>query len=97
VRLAFAIIALALLIFYLLILARVVLDMTRSFARSWRPTGAVAMGLELIYLSTDPPVKALRRLIPPLRIGPVAIDLSVWLLLIAILLLRVQAHALAQS
>jgi YggT family protein len=94
VGLSFAIIALVLLVFYLLILARVVLDMTRSFARSWRPTGAAAIGFELIYLSTDPPVKALRRLIPPLRIGPVAIDLSVWLLLIAIYLLRLQALSL---
>jgi YggT family protein len=95
VRLTFAIIALALLVFYLLILARVVLDVTRSFARSWRPSGTVAIGLELVYLSTDPPVKALRRLIPPLRIGPISIDLSVWLLLIAVLLLRAEARRLA--
>jgi YggT family protein len=96
-RLTFGIIALALLVFYLLILARVVLDMTRSFARSWRPTGPVAIGLELIYVSTDPPVKALRRLIPPLRLGRVSIDLSVWLLLIAVFLLRGEARGLAHS
>jgi YggT family protein len=95
VHLTFAIIALVLLIFYLLIVARLVLDTTRSFARSWRPTGLTAVGLELIYISTDPPIKALRRLIPPLRIGPIAIDVSVWLLLIAVWLLRVQFHRLA--
>jgi YggT family protein len=80
--------ALALLILYLLLLARVVLDVTRSFARSWRPVGPAAVGLELIYSSTDAPVKTLRRLIPPLRIGGISIDLSVWLLLIGIWLLR---------
>jgi YggT family protein len=80
--------ALALLVLYLLLLARVVLDVTRSFARSWRPVGPAAVGLELIYSSTDAPVKTLRRLIPPLRIGGISIDLSVWLLLIAIWLLR---------
>jgi YggT family protein len=32
--------------------------------------------LELIYSATDPPIKALRRVIPPLRIGSIAIDLS---------------------
>jgi YggT family protein len=85
---AFAVAALALLVLYLLLLARVVLDVTRSFARSWRPVGPAAVGLELIYSSTDAPLKTLRRLIPPLRIGGISIDLSVWLLLIAIWLLR---------
>ena len=87
-RTAFAAIALALLLFYLLIIARVVLDLTRSFARQWRPVGTAAVGLELVYASTDPPVKTLRRLIPPLRIGTMSIDLSVWLLLVGVYLLR---------
>ena len=85
---AFAAVSLVLLVLYLLVLARVVLDTTRSFARQWRPVGAAAVGLELIYATTDPPVKTLRRLIPPLRIGSVSIDLSVWLLLISVYLLR---------
>jgi YggT family protein len=85
---AFALVALALLVFYLLLLARVVLDVTRSFARSWRPAGPAAVGLELLYSSTDPPVKTLRRLIPPLRIFGISIDLSLWLLLLATWVLR---------
>ncbi|MEP6852846.1 MAG: YggT family protein [bacterium] len=96
-RTAFAVIGLVLFVFYLLILARVVVDTTRSFARSWRPTGTAAVGFELVYLSTDPPVKALRRLIPPLRIGPIAVDLSVWLLLLTVFLLRAQAVRLAHG
>ncbi len=84
----FAAVALALLVLYLLILARVVLDVTRSFARQWRPVGSAAVGLELLYASTDPPVKTLRRLIPPLRLGAISIDLSVWLLLFSVYLLR---------
>jgi YggT family protein len=95
VHIAFAVIALLLLVFYLLILARVVLDITRSFARSWRPAGVAAIGVEMVYASTDAPVKSLRRLIPPLRIGPVSIDVSVWLLLITVLLLRTVAEHLA--
>jgi YggT family protein len=85
---AFALAALALLVFYLLLLARVVLDVTRSFARSWRPAGPAAVGLELLYSSTDAPVKTLRRLIPPLRIFGISIDLSLWLLLLATWVLR---------
>ena len=85
---AFAVAALVLLVVYLLLLARVVLDVTRSFARSWRPVGPAAVGLELIYSSTDAPVKTLRRLIPPLRFGGISIDLSVWLLLLIVWLAR---------
>jgi YggT family protein len=70
-----------------LILARVVLEATRQFARSWRPAGATAIGIELVYIATDPPVKLLRRLIPPVRLGGVSLDLSIMVLLLAILVL----------
>jgi YggT family protein len=49
----------------------------------------VLVVLEGVYSATDPPVKALRRVIPPLRLGGVAIDLSfVALLLICYILLK---------
>jgi YggT family protein len=67
------------------VLARFVVEATRQFARSWRPVGVAAVGIELVYIATDPPVKLLRRLIPPLRIGAVNLDLSVMILLLAIL------------
>jgi YggT family protein len=82
-------------LYFLLIVARVVIDVTRQFARSWRPAGVAAVGLEVVYSSTDPPVKLFRRLIPPVRLGPVSLDLSVWILLIAILALRWLALSLA--
>jgi YggT family protein len=90
-----AAIGLALLIFYLLVVARLVVEMTRSFARSWRPAGVAAVGLELVYVVTDPPMKLLRRLIPPLRLGGLSIDVSVIVLLIVIQILRVVAQSLA--
>jgi YggT family protein len=70
------------------VLARLVVEVTRQFARAWRPVGGAAVGVELVYMSTDPPMKLLRRLIPPLRIGGVALDLSIAVLLIAIVALR---------
>ncbi len=94
---AFSVAALLLLVFYLLLLARVVVDVTRSFARAWRPAGPAAIGLELLYSSTDPPVRTFRRLIPPLRIFGVSIDLSVWLLLLSAWLLRYFCLKLATS
>ena len=69
--------------YFLAILARFVVDWTRMFARSWRPPGIAAVGIEWIYIGTDPPIKALRRLIPPLRLGNFSLDLSIWILLIA--------------
>lgn len=90
-----SVVALVLYIYLLLIIARVVVEVTRQFARSWRPAGVAAVGLEVVYSSTDWPVKLFRRLIPPLRIGPVSLDLSIWILLIAILALRWLALSLA--
>ena len=46
-----AAIGLALLVFYLLVIARLIVETTRSFARSWRPAGATAIGLEVVYVS----------------------------------------------
>jgi YggT family protein len=74
-------------IYIVVILARFVVEATRQFARSWRPLGVAAVGLEIVYVATDPPVKLLRRLIPPLRLGSISLDLSILILLLAILAL----------
>lgn len=75
-------------IYIVLILARIVLDYTRQFARSWRPAGVAAVGMELVYIVTDPPIRLLRRLVPPLQLGTVSLDLSVIILLIVLIVLH---------
>ncbi|MGI8678070.1 MAG: YggT family protein [Jatrophihabitans sp.] len=75
-------------IYILLILARICLDWIRQFARSWRPAGTAAVGVELVYAATDPPIRLLRRLVPPLQLGTVSLDLSVIILLIVLIVLR---------
>ena len=92
-----AAIGFVLLVFYLLIIARLVVETTRSFARSWRPVGAAAIGLEVVYVITDPPMKALRRIIPPLRLGGISLDMSVLVLLIIVWILKDVAQNLAAS
>jgi len=92
-----AAIGLVLLVFYLLIIARLVVETTRSFARSWRPVGTAAIGLEVVYVITDPPMKALRRIIPPLRLGGISLDMSVLVLLIVVWILKDVAQNLAAS
>ena len=86
------IIELVLSAFIVLLFVRLIVDWIQIFARSWSPRGPVLVVLEGVYTATDPPVKALRRLIPPLRLGGMAIDLSfVALLVICWILLKINA------
>ena len=68
--------------FIALLFVRFIIDWVMVFARNWRPSGAAAAVLELAYSATDPPLKALRRVIPPLRLGSFALDLAFILLFI---------------
>ena len=69
--------------FLALLFVRFIIDWVMVFARNWRPTGIVAALLELAYSATDPPLRLLRRLIPPLRLGSFALDIAFLLLFIA--------------
>jgi len=70
------------------LIARFVIDWVQVLARSWRPRGMVLIVCEAVYTVTDPPLRALRRVIPPLRLGAVALDLSPMVLLIALWILQ---------
>ncbi|MCT1709712.1 MULTISPECIES: YggT family protein [Dermabacter] len=72
-----SVVYLAAYLFSILLLVRIGLEMIQSYARSFKPRGFVLVVCELIYTVTDPPVKALRSVIPPLRLGDVALDVSV--------------------
>jgi YggT family protein len=74
----------ALWFFFLLLIGRLVLDYIQMFARSWRPRGPLLVVAEIVYTITDPPLKALRRVIPPLRIGQITLDLSFLVLVILV-------------
>lgn len=75
-------------VFWFLLLARIIVEMIQSFSRDWRPSGVMAVIFEILFTITDPPVKGLRRLIPPVRLGAVALDLSVIVLFIGIIVLQ---------
>ncbi len=64
----------ALLVFFFALWARLILDIVQQLKRSWRPRGAGLVAASAVYTVTDPPVKFFRRILPPLRIGPVAFD-----------------------
>ena len=44
--------------------------------------------VETVFTLTDPPIKLLRRVIPPLNIGAVRLDLSLMITLILVLIAR---------
>jgi YggT family protein len=88
VSLFWSIVSSVLLVFLVLLFARFVVDWVMVLARSWRPSGLVAAGLEVVYSTTDPPLKAVRRVIPPLNLGSIRLDLGFMVLLIAVLILR---------
>ncbi len=87
----------ALLVFLLFLIFRLVMEYVFLLARSYRPSGLVAVVLELAYSVTDPPLKALRRVLPPLRIGQISLDLGFIVLFIVVRILMGVASNAAQS
>jgi len=78
---------LVVLVFFLLLLVRLVLDWVQLFARQWRPRGIALVVAEVTYSVTDPPLRALRRVIKPVSLGTIRLDLAFTVLMLAVLFL----------
>jgi YggT family protein len=76
VGIVFGLIYIALLLFLVTLIVRLVFDLVQMFARQWRPRGAALVTAHVVYSVTDPPLKRIRRLIPPLQLGGVSLDLA---------------------
>jgi YggT family protein len=74
-------------IYLLILIGRMIFGWIQVFARDWHPSGILLVLAESIFTITDPPLKFLRRFIPPLRLGMVAMDLSFMVLFIVVLIL----------
>jgi YggT family protein len=70
-------------VFIALLWVRFVVGWAQVFARSWSPRGPLLVALEVVFSATDPPILALRRVIPPLRLGSIALDLSFIIVMVA--------------
>jgi YggT family protein len=86
----FQVLYLVLYVFLLTLLGRFVLGAVLQYGRRWQPGRGAAAAMESVWTVTDPPLKALRRVIPPLRVGTVSFDLaSIVLLIILFVLMEV--------
>jgi YggT family protein len=74
-------------IFFVLLIGRLILDWVQVFARDWRPRGPMLVIAEAVYSATDPPLKAIRKVIPPLTLGTVRIDLAFLVLMLGVTIL----------
>jgi YggT family protein len=74
-------------LFLLLLFTRFVVDWVQVFARNWTPKGIVLVVLEVVYSITDPPILFIRRFVPPLRLGAIALDTSFIIVLVSVYLL----------
>jgi len=71
-------------IYFLLLIFRLIMEFVFQFSRSYEPRGPMLVVLETTYTLTDPPLRLVRRIIPPLRIGGVSLDLAFLVLIIVI-------------
>jgi YggT family protein len=74
-------------LFFISLIVRLVFDWVQVFSREWKPRGPALVVAEAVYSVTDPPLRALRRVIPPLRLGAVQLDLAFTVLFVAVLIL----------
>lgn len=75
-------------LFLYVLLARIIIDYVMMFSRTWRPQGLMLAIVDVIFQLTDPPLKFVRRFVPPLRLGQVSLDLAFIVLFFAVQILN---------
>jgi YggT family protein len=63
-------------IFLLILFARMILSWVPVLVRDWEPRGPMLVVAEVIYSITDPPLRALRKVLRPVRVGNMMLDLA---------------------
>lgn len=78
---AFVLLALswAIRIYMYVLWARLIIDWVLVLNPRIRPRGFWLVVFEIVYTLTDPPIKMFRRVLPPIRLGQISLDLG-WML-----------------
>jgi YggT family protein len=79
-------------VYLVLLIARLIFSWVQVYARSWHPSGILLVIAEGVYSATDPPLRFLRRYIPTVRLGSLALDLSFMLLFLVVYVLWQVSH-----
>jgi YggT family protein len=83
----------ALFLFFILMWARFILDLLTNFVRGFKPRGLLLVVAEVAYTVTDPPLRAVRKVLPPVRFGGVALDFGWSLVMLAVIILMAVVSA----
>jgi YggT family protein len=80
-------------LFLLFMIARMILSWVPVLVRDWQPRGALLVVAEAIYTVTDPPLRLLRKVLRPVKIGTMMLDIAfLGLWLAVIILMRVNSY-----
>jgi len=74
--------------YFFALVARLFIDLALSVNPSLRPSGILLPIVEIIMTITDPALKLVRRIIPPIRLGAIQLDLGWTALVFAIFFLQ---------
>lgn len=83
-----ALVALLIDLYIYVLIGRIIIDYVMMFSTSWRPRGLMLGVVDFVFSITDPPLRFLRRFIPPLRLGMVSLDLSFLVLFFGLQIVR---------
>jgi YggT family protein len=83
----FTILYFLLLLYFFVMWGRFAFDMVQAFNRSWRPRGGMLVVANAVYSLTDPPIRTVRRALPPLRMGAVALDFGWSIVMLVVIIL----------
>jgi YggT family protein len=97
VQIIWALIYIALTLFQVLLILRIVFDVVQMFARSWRPRGLALVLASAVYRVTDPPKRWLKSKIKPLDLGGMRLDLAFIVLYIAVWVAMLIVRSLAAA
>ncbi|MCU1514644.1 MAG: hypothetical protein JWO10_1734 [Microbacteriaceae bacterium] len=76
-----------LLVYFFVMWARFILDLARTFLRDWRPRGFGLVVAEIIFALTDPPIRFVRRVVKPIRVGGMALDFAWSIVMLVVVVL----------
>ncbi len=78
------VIGIALNLYFFVLIARMILSWVPVLVPGWEPKGPFLVVAEVVYSLTDPPLKFLRKFLPPVQVGTIAFDLGFLALMVAI-------------